>query len=78
MDFDVIYEIAQNQFDNFLKKQIQTNPELLIKYPITNEMKNEFIEAVLLKYWQNEEMDDLEIIKFMHYRFKALKNKIVF
>ncbi len=73
MDFDVIYEIAQNQFDNFLKKQIQTNPELLIKYPITNEMKNEFIEAVLLKYWQNEEMDDLEIIKFMHYRFKALK-----
>ena len=73
MDFDVIYEIAQNQFDNFLKKQIQTNPELLIKYPITNEMKNEFIEAVLLKYWQNEEVDDLEIIKFMHYRFKALK-----
>lgn len=73
MDFDVIYEIAQNQFDNFLKKQIRTNPELLIKYPITNEMKNEFIEAVLLKYWQNEEMDDLEIIKFMHYRFKALK-----
>ena len=73
MDFDVIYEIAQNQFDNFLKKQIQTNPELLIKYPITNEMKNEFIEAVLLKYWQNEEMDDLEIIKFMHYRFKTLK-----
>ena len=73
MDFDVIYEIAQNQFDNFLKKQIQTNPELLIKYPITNEMKNEFIEAVLLKYWQNEEMDDLEIIKFIHYRFKALK-----
>lgn len=73
LDFDVIYEIAQNQFDNFLKKQIQTNPELLIKYPITNEMKNEFIEAVLLKYWQNEEMDDLEIIKFMHYRFKALK-----
>lgn len=73
MDFDVIYEIAQNQFDNFLKKQIQTNPELLIKYPITNEMKNEFIEAVLLKYWQNEEMDDLEIIKFMHYRFEALK-----
>ncbi len=73
MDFDVIYEIAQNQFDNFLKKQIQTNPELLIKYPITNEMKNEFIEAVLLKYWQNEAMDDLEIIKFMHYRFKALK-----
>lgn len=73
MDFDVIYEIAQNQFDNFLKKQIQTNPELLIKYPITNEMKNEFIEAVLLKYWQNEEMNDLEIIKFMHYRFKALK-----
>lgn len=73
MDFDVIYEIAQNQFDNFLKKQIQTNPELLIKYPITNEMKNEFIEAILLKYWQNEEMDDLEIIKFMHYRFKALK-----
>ena len=73
MDFDVIYEIAQNQFDNFLKKQIRTNPELLIKYSITNEMKNEFIEAVLLKYWQNEEMDDLEIIKFMHYRFKALK-----
>ena len=73
MDFDIIYEIAQNQFDNFLKKQIQTNPELLIKYPITNEMKNEFIEAVLLKYWQNEEMDDLEIIKFMHYRFEALK-----
>mgnify|MGYP001075414720 FL=1 len=73
MDFDVIYEIAQNQFDNFLKKQIQTNPELLIKYSITNEMKNEFIEAVLLKYWQNEEMDDLEIIKFMHYRFEALK-----
>ncbi len=73
MDFDVIYEIAQNQFDNFLKKQIQTNPELLIKYSITNEMKNEFIEAVLLKYWQNEEVDDLEIIKFMHYRFKALK-----
>lgn len=73
MDFDVIYEIAKNQFDNFLKKQIQTNPELLIKYPITNEMKNEFIEAVLLKYWQNEEMDDLEIIKFMHYRFEALK-----
>ena len=73
LDFDVIYEIAQNQFDNFLKKQIQTNPELLIKYPITNEMKNEFIEAVLLKYWQNEEMDDLEIIKFMHYRFDALK-----
>lgn len=73
LDFDVIYEIAQNQFDNFLKKQIQTNPELLIKYPITNEMKNEFIEAVLLKYWQNEEVDDLEIIKFMHYRFKALK-----
>jgi predicted translin family RNA/ssDNA-binding protein len=73
LDFDVIYEIAQNQFDNFLKKQIQTNPELLIKYPITNEMKNEFIEAVLLKYWQNEEMDDLEIIKFMHYRFEALK-----
>lgn len=73
MDFDVIYEIAQNQFDNFLKKQIQTNPELLIKYPITNEMKNEFIEAVLLKYWQNEEMNDLEIIKFMHYRFEALK-----
>lgn len=73
MDFDVIYEIAQNQFDNFLKKQIQTNPELLIKYPITNEMKNEFIEAVLLKYWQNEEMDDLEIIKFMHYRYDALK-----
>lgn len=73
LDFDVIYEIAQNQFDNFLKKQIQTNPELLIKYSITNEMKNEFIEAVLLKYWQNEEMDDLEIIKFMHYRFKALK-----
>lgn len=73
MDFDVIYEIAQNQFDNFLKKQIQTNPELLIKYPITNEMKNEFIEAVLLKYWQNEEVDDLEIIKFMHYRFEALK-----
>lgn len=73
MDFDVIYEITQNQFDNFLKKQIQTNPELLIKYSITNEMKNEFIEAVLLKYWQNEEMDDLEIIKFMHYRFEALK-----
>ena len=73
MDFDVIYEIAQNQFDNFLKKQIQTNPEFLIKYSITNEMKNEFIEAVLLKYWQNEEMDELEIIKFMHYRFKALK-----
>ena len=73
MDFDVIYEIAQNQFDNFLKKQIQTNPELLIKYPITNEMKNEFIEAVLLKYWQNEEVNDLEIIKFMHYRFEALK-----
>lgn len=73
MDFDVIYEIAQNQFDNFLKKQIQTNPELLIKYSITNEMKNEFIEAVLLKYWQNEEMNDLEIIKFMHYRFEALK-----
>ena len=73
MDFDVIYEIAQNQFDNFLKKQIQTNPELLIKYSITNEMKNEFIEAVFLKYWQNEEVDDLEIIKFMHYRFKALK-----
>lgn len=73
MDFDVIYEIAQNQFDNFLKKQIQTNPELLIKYSITNEMKNEFIEAVLLKYWQNEEVDDLEIIKFMHYRFEALK-----
>lgn len=73
MDFDVIYEIAQNQFDNFLKKQIQTNPELLIKYSITNEMKNEFIEAVLLKYWQNEEMDDLEIIKFMHYRYDALK-----
>ena len=73
MDFDVIYEIAQNQFDNFLKKQIQTNPELLIKYPITNEMKIEFIEDVLLKYWQNEEMDDLEIIKFMHYRFEALK-----
>lgn len=73
MDFDVIYEIAKNQFDNFLKKQIQTNPELLIKYSITNEMKNEFIEAVLLKYWQNEEMDDLEIIKFMHYRFEALK-----
>jgi predicted translin family RNA/ssDNA-binding protein len=73
LDFDVIYEIAQNQFDNFLKKQIQTNPELLIKYPITNEMKNEFIEAVLLKYWQNEEMNDLEIIKFMHYRFEALK-----
>lgn len=73
MDFDVIYEIAQNQFDNFLKKQIQTNPELLIKYPITNEMKNEFIEAVLLKYWQNEEMNDLEIIKFMHYRYDALK-----
>ena len=73
MDFDVIYELAHNQFDNFLKKQIQTNPELLIKYSITNEMKNEFIEAVLLKYWQNEEMDDLEIIKFMHYRFKALK-----
>ena len=73
LDFDVIYEIAQNQFDNFLKKQIQTNPELLIKYSITNEMKNEFIEAVLLKYWQNEEMDDLEIIKFMHYRFEALK-----
>ena len=73
MDFDVIYAMANNQFDNFLKKQIQTNPELLIKYPITNEMKNEFIEAVLLKYWQNEEMDDLEIIKFMHYRFEALK-----
>jgi predicted translin family RNA/ssDNA-binding protein len=73
LDFDVIYEIAQNQFDNFLKKQIQTNPELLIKYSITNEMKNEFIEAVLLKYWQNEEMNDLEIIKFMHYRFEALK-----
>ena len=73
MDFDVIYEIAQNQFDNFLKKQIQTNPELLIKYSITNEMKNEFIEAVLLKYWQNEEMDDLGIIKFMHYRYDALK-----
>ena len=73
LDFDVIYEIAKNQFDNFLKKQIQTNPELLIKYSITNEMKNEFIEAVLLKYWQNEEMDDLEIIKFMHYRFEALK-----
>ena len=73
MDFDVIYELAHNQFNNFLKKQIQTNPELLIKYSITNEMKNEFIEAVLLKYWQNEEMDDLEIIKFMHYRFKALK-----
>ena len=73
MDFDVIYELAHNQFDNFLKKQIQTNPELLIKYSITNEMKNEFIEAVLLKYWQNEEMDDLEIIKFMHYRFEALK-----
>lgn len=73
LDFDVIYEIAQNQFDNFLKKQIQTNPELLIKYPITNEMKNEFIEAVLLKYWQNEEMNDLEIIKFMHYRYDALK-----
>lgn len=65
--------MANNQFDNFLKKQIQTNPELLIKYSITNEMKNEFIEAVLLKYWQNEEMDDLEIIKFMHYRFEALK-----
>ena len=73
MDFDVIYELAHNQFNNFLKKQIQTNPELLIKYSITNEMKNEFIEAVLLKYWQNEEMDDLEIIKFMHYRFEALK-----
>ena len=73
LDFDVIYELAHNQFDNFLKKQIQTNPELLIKYSITNEMKNEFIEAVLLKYWQNEEMDDLEIIKFMHYRFDALK-----
>lgn len=73
MDFDVIYAMANNQFDNFLKKQIQTNPELLIKYSITNEMKNEFIEAVLLKYWQNEEMDDLEIIKFMHYRFEALK-----
>lgn len=73
MDFDVIYVMANNQFDNFLKKQIQTNPELLIKYSITNEMKNEFIEAVLLKYWQNEEMDDLEIIKFMHYRFEALK-----
>ena len=73
LDFDVIYEIAQNQFDNFLKKQIQTNPELLIKYSITNEMKNEFIEAVLLKYWQNEEMNDLEIIKFMHYRYDALK-----
>lgn len=73
MDFDVIYAMANNQFNNFLKKQIQTNPELLIKYSITNEMKNEFIEAVLLKYWQNEEMDDLEIIKFMHYRFEALK-----
>lgn len=73
MDFDVIYAMANNQFDNFLKKQIHTNPELLIKYSITNEMKNEFIEAVLLKYWQNEEMDDLEIIKFMHYRFEALK-----
>ena len=73
LDFDVIYEIAQNQFDNFLKKQIQTNPELLIKYSITNEMKNEFIEAVLLKYWQNEEVDDLEIIKFMHYRYDELK-----
>ena len=73
LDFDVIYEIAQNQFDNFLKKQIQTNPELLIKYSITNEMKNEFIEAVLLKYWQSEEVDDLEIIKFMHYRYDELK-----
>lgn len=49
-----IKEIAESQFPNYLESLHENYPELILKYQINTDMKNEFFEAVLAQYWKQK------------------------
>lgn len=65
--------MAHQQFDKFLETQVEKNPDLLLKFQITNEMRNEFIEGVLMQYWAGEKFNEANLMDFMTTRFKNIR-----
>ena len=67
-----IKEMASNEFDSFLANIHTNNPELILKYQLTKDMKNEFIEAAIKQFWTQKPWDTKEVIEFTVERHKQL------
>lgn len=76
-DLRKIKELAENEFDSFLENLHEENPHLLLKYQLTREMKNEFIEAAVKQFWTQKAFDLEEVLKFTLERHKQLMSKRV-
>ena len=75
MSLSSIKEIAEREFEPFLKNLHQEHPDLVLKYQITKDMKNEFVEGALRQVWNNEPYDRKSILDFMIERHKNLSRK---
>jgi len=73
MSLTSIAKLAEDSFINTLNSVYDDYPELIIKYPLDKNMKNEFIEAVLRQVWNQKEYDLEEILKFTLIRFNTRK-----
>ncbi len=70
--FQKIKQEAENNFPEFLKHLHNEYPELILKYQITTDMKNEFIEALLAQYWEFKTVDMVKTVELTVDRYKSL------
>ena len=70
-----IKELAEKEFPSFLESLHEKHPDLVLKYQVNDEMKNEFIEAVVRQVWNNEKYDMGVILEFMVERYRNLSKQ---
>lgn len=70
-DFEEIAYTAEDSFGGFIDNLIDHKPELVLKYNINREMKLEYVEGVLLQYWSNEALNEIELLEYMKHAYAS-------
>jgi hypothetical protein len=70
--FQKIKHQSEIEFESFLKNLHDDFPELILKHQITNDMKNEFIEAIIAQYWEFKTVDFETTLNLTVDRYKSL------
>jgi len=65
MTLTEIATLAEKEFDAFYNNIHDDYPDLILKYKIDKNMKNEFIEAAVRHVWVGHEFNIDEILKYM-------------
>jgi len=65
MSLTSIKDMAETEYEVFIKTIHDEYPELILKYQINKTMKADFIEAVIRQVWINKSYDKIDILDFM-------------